>query len=116
MAGVILMLLQKTFKKCIISNHSLTSSITAGCVPLPYSPDLNLCDYFLWGYLKNRVYRNNPTMVDKLEAEILRKMRGIPASIYKLVVQNFIDQLEQLKLGTHLRAHESISHWIALEC
>ena len=26
----------------------------------PYSLDLNSCDYFLWGYLKERIYQNNP--------------------------------------------------------
>jgi hypothetical protein len=24
------------------------------------SPDLNPCDFFFWGYLKNKVYSNNP--------------------------------------------------------
>ena len=26
----------------------------------PYSPDLNPCDAFLWGYLKSRVWANGP--------------------------------------------------------
>jgi hypothetical protein len=25
----------------------------------PYSPDMNPCAYFLWGFLKDSVYRNN---------------------------------------------------------
>ncbi|GBM98968.1 hypothetical protein AVEN_181010-1 [Araneus ventricosus] len=26
----------------------------------PYSPDLNPCDSFLWGYIKDKVYAGNP--------------------------------------------------------
>jgi len=31
---------------------------------------MNPCDYFLWGYLKDRVYRINPHTVQELQAEI----------------------------------------------
>ncbi len=54
---------------------------------LPYSPNLNPCNYFLWGYLRDRVYQNNPARLDKLEVEILYKMRDISTSIYELVVK-----------------------------
>ena len=29
----------------------------------PHSPDLNPRDFFLWGYLKDRVYENNPKTI-----------------------------------------------------
>ncbi len=58
------------------------------------SPDLNLCNYFLWGYLKDRVYQNNPAVIDKLDVEILHEMFDFLTGAYELVVQNFVDQLE----------------------
>jgi len=32
----------------------------------PYSPDLT--DYFLWGYLKEMIYNNNPQTLPHLKA------------------------------------------------
>jgi len=32
----------------------------------PYSPDLNPPDYFLWGYLKERIYNNNLKTLEAL--------------------------------------------------
>ena len=31
---------------------------------LPYSPDLNPCDFFLWGYIKDYCYFENPTTTE----------------------------------------------------
>ena len=36
------------------------------------SPDLTPPDYFLWGYLNWRVYRNKPRTIDDLKANHLR--------------------------------------------
>ena len=33
----------------------------------PYSPDLNPPDFFLWGYLKDRVFENNPKTIPELK-------------------------------------------------
>ena len=44
----------------------------------PRSPDLTPCDYFLWGYLKDKLYRTPPNDINDLrlritnEAEVLR--------------------------------------------
>ncbi|GFT37136.1 t-complex protein 1 subunit delta [Nephila pilipes] len=32
----------------------------------PYSPDLNPCDYYLWGYLKSKVGQTSPTNLPEL--------------------------------------------------
>ena len=31
------------------------------------SPDLTLCDFYLWGYLKYKVYARNPHTLDELK-------------------------------------------------
>jgi transposase len=36
----------------------------------PCSPDINPYDYFLWDYLKYRVYLTNPVTVQEMEALI----------------------------------------------
>lgn len=44
----------------------------------PRSPDLNPCDYFLWGYLKQRVYYPKPTTIEELKQNIIREIKSIP--------------------------------------
>ena len=45
----------------------------------PHSPDLNTCDFYLWGHLKSMV--NNPWMISKtlddLKANIEREIKKI---------------------------------------
>ena len=42
------------------------------------SPDLNPCDFFLWGYLKSKVYTPRPQTLDQLERNITREVQSIP--------------------------------------
>ena len=44
----------------------------------PHSPDLNPPDFYLWGYLKDNVYQNNPLTIGELKAAIAAKIRKIP--------------------------------------
>lgn len=55
----------------------------------PYSPDLNPCDYFLWGYLKDRICRTAPTTLDDLKIAITQEVTAIGADTLKHVIQNF---------------------------
>ncbi|KAJ4451578.1 hypothetical protein ANN_03047 [Periplaneta americana] len=41
------------------------------------SPDLTAADYFLWGYLKSRVYRNKPRTIIQLEQNIRNEISAI---------------------------------------
>jgi hypothetical protein len=34
------------------------------------SPDLSLSDFFMWGYIKDNVFRNNPQNLHELKANI----------------------------------------------
>lgn len=54
----------------------------------PRSPDLNPCDYFLWGYLKSRVYSPLPKTLDQLKANIEREIKNIRPEILKEVFIN----------------------------
>uniref|UniRef100_A0A8D9B3Q2 Transposase n=1 Tax=Cacopsylla melanoneura TaxID=428564 RepID=A0A8D9B3Q2_9HEMI len=44
----------------------------------PCSPDLSVCDFFLWGYLKNKVYVDQPRTLDELKDAISQEIRNIP--------------------------------------
>jgi len=45
-----------------------------GDVPWPpRSPDLSACDFFLWGYLKSKVYIRKPRTVEGLKVSIREK-------------------------------------------
>jgi len=52
--------IQSFFGDCIISKGLWR----------PRSPNLTPPDYFLWGYLKGRVYQNKPRTIDALKANI----------------------------------------------
>ncbi|GFU16418.1 uncharacterized protein TNCV_836041 [Trichonephila clavipes] len=51
-------------------------AISKGLWP-PLLPDLSIQDFFLWGYLKNVTYRNNPHTLDELKSDILHAMSDI---------------------------------------
>jgi len=56
-----------------------------GDVPWPpRSPDLSTCDFFLWGYLKSRVYRHKPRMLNDL-----KEVRPIDHQLLALVLDDF---------------------------
>jgi hypothetical protein len=39
-------------------------------------PDLNPCDYFLRGFPKDSVYRNNPHLVEELKESIVEVLEA----------------------------------------
>lgn len=52
------------------------------------SPDLNPLDYFLWGYLKSKVYSPWPRNLDDLETNIRREVRNLqPAMIRRAIME-----------------------------
>ena len=51
-----------------------------------HSPDLTPLDFFLWGYLKSRVYQSSPQTLHDLKAAIGREVRGIPVETCARVV------------------------------
>jgi len=65
----------------------------------PYSPDLNPLDFFLWGYLKDRVYLGSPQTMDVLKNNIDTKVKSLQAEnpeILKNVIQGFLKRLRYI--------------------
>jgi hypothetical protein len=54
----------------------------------PRSPDLTPCDFFLWGYLKDKVFSTPPQNINELRQKIVREfdaLREQPAIIRRVV-------------------------------
>jgi hypothetical protein len=52
-----------------------------GDIPWPAkSPDLSACDFFLWGYLKGKLYTQHPNNVTVLKQRIEEESQNIPAT------------------------------------
>ena len=60
----------------------------------PRSPDLNPCDFFLWGYLKQRVYNPLPKTLEALRMNIEREMKNISQRTLKDTFLNFRKRCE----------------------
>lgn len=69
-----------------------------------YSPDMNPCDFFLWGYLKDRVYENRPRTIPELKTEILAKASNIPPDVLRRTVLNFKKRCQGVRAakGRHI--------------
>ena len=59
----------------------------------PRSPDLNPCDFFLWGYLKHRVFMTNPKTIQELKSSIENEMAQISSELLNRSVLSLYDRL-----------------------
>lgn len=90
-------ILQEKFGERIISRNST--------VPWPpRSCDLTPLDYFLWGYLKSKVYANRPQTLDALRLNIERCIREITPDLLHKVFENWIRRIHSCtrSRGGHL--------------
>jgi hypothetical protein len=60
----------------------------------PRSPDLSFCDFYLWGNLKRKVYKNNPRSIEALQAEITRVIGSIAMDELQRVSRNLFLRCE----------------------
>jgi inhibitor of nuclear factor kappa-B kinase subunit alpha len=61
---------------------------------LARSPDLNPCDFYLWGNPKDKVYSNNPLTLVELKQSIRETISSIEVSELKQVSNNIFKRLE----------------------
>ena len=60
-----------------------------GDVPWPpRSPDLSTCDFFLWVYLKSRVYTHKPRTLNDLKEAIRQEIRPIDRQLLARVMDD----------------------------
>ena len=71
----------------------------------PRSPDLNACDFFLWGYIKSKVYENQPRTAADLKQNIRNEVAAIPGVMLQRGMQNFRKRFQECvdNNGQHLK-------------
>lgn len=60
----------------------------------PRSPDLTPLDYFLWGYLKSKVYINRPNNLQDLKDRITAEIAHISQQTIRKVIEEFSFRIE----------------------
>ena len=65
----------------------------------PHSPDLSPLDFFLWGYLKDRVYKDKPRTSDQLKRAIIAEVSAMPSEM----VDRAVDHLQTVRLPQVIR-------------
>lgn len=75
-----------------------------GAVWPAHSPDLNPCDFFLWGFLKSVAYKPKPADTTMLLKNIQREIKKITKDTCARVIDNFIVRTREGKTakGRHL--------------
>ena len=70
----------------------------------PHSPDLNPPDFYMRGYLKDRVYDNNPQTIPDLNPAITAAIRAFPREERGRVIENFARRIQMClqRRGAHL--------------
>ena len=59
----------------------------------PRSLDLSMCDFYLWGFLKSRVYAGKPRTLGELKTTIRENIREIGEETLVKVEANFRNRL-----------------------
>jgi hypothetical protein len=75
-----------------------------------WSPDLNPCDFHLWGKLKSVVYTNNPHDLEALKQNIREAVYSIQQCELEQVFQNLLKGI-QTCLTAESRHFEHILRW-----
>jgi hypothetical protein len=63
---------------------------------LPRVPDLSVCDFYLWGNLKGKVYRNTPHTAEVLQNELRNVVASISADEHQCVSQGFFEEARRV--------------------
>ena len=80
--------LEEKFPGRLISNKS-------DFVWPPRSPDLNPCDFFLWGYMKEEIHRAQPASTTEVKQLIREFMLGLTEDLLRRVTEQFISRVRK---------------------
>ena len=62
-----------------------------------YSPDLNPAAFFLWGFLKERVYLDPvPKTIEQLKNNIRREAKKLKIDMVKRAIDNMLTRVQNL--------------------
>lgn len=88
-------LLNEHFNSKVIA-RSFPEMFNCGLAWPPYSPDLSPLDFFLWGFIKDKVYQNNPKNLSELKTRITEIIGAIPANMLQRSISSFERRLRML--------------------
>ena len=94
-ANLVLDLLHENFENRVMSNR-FPERFHGGSMWPPHSPDLNPCDFFLWGFMKEQIFRENPTNLLQLRAAIINVFHVVTEDLCRKVVNNSKVRLEEV--------------------
>lgn len=96
-------LLPTDYAQCLAFQTRLISRLTDFNWPRR-SPDLTVSDFFLWGYLKSRVYTTKPRDLEELKTKIHEEILIITLDMQQKVYENFVERLRDCvaQRGHHL--------------
>ena len=60
----------------------------------PRSPDLTPADFFLWGLLKNKMYKHTPRTIEQLKDAIRQEIEAVNVDTLGLVFQNLEKRIQ----------------------
>ncbi|GFG35962.1 hypothetical protein Cfor_02926, partial [Coptotermes formosanus] len=69
-------------------------TVSKGLWP-PRSPDLSTCDFYVWGYLKGKVYKSNPHTLDELRKDIRSAVETIGVPVLRTVYPNMVTRAQR---------------------
>jgi hypothetical protein len=101
-ANIVSDFLHDNFDSRIISNR-FPDRFACGQNWPPNSPDLNPCDYFLWGFLKEKIFPKKPQTIMELRALIIQTCNEITEDMCRRVI-NIIVRVEEVarRKGDHI--------------
>ena len=76
----------------------------------PRSPDLNPCDFFLWGYMKEEAHRAQPGST----AEVKQPIREFLASIDEDLLQRVTSQFRSRVIRCIAAQEELFSRYVSI--
>lgn len=54
------------------------------------SPDLSVCNFFFWGYVKEQVYSQKPATLAALQRTIQQEITAVPAIMLQHAYDDFL--------------------------
>ena len=77
-------------------SHRFTEHHEGGKLWPPHSLDINPCDFFLWGFLKEKVFQRRPENSAQLRAHIVKLCRTLSEDLCRKVVTNVMVRLQEV--------------------
>ena len=76
-------------------------------------PHLTQPDYFLWGYLKRKIYQNKPQTIDALKANITEEIQAVTTDVLARTFQNMARRVQSCLDANGGHFHHILWHHIS---